>query len=304
MKNSFSLHGVIVPLVTPFDDQNQIDFAGLRKVVDFVVGKGVHAVMVGGTTGEGMLLSVGERKMLLEAVVNQVNGKIPVIAHTGCIDTGSTVELTQHASLAGADFISAIVPYFFTLSDDQIYRHFMAVAEAAPIMPMLLYVFPGNAKNDISPALLERLLKAAPNIVGIKSSNDDLIRFQDYVKTGGKGFTACFGVDELMLGGLVFGSQAQISGNANSFPEPFVQLYEAFQAGNIQLAQELQAIVNDIVVIHRAGRTPAFFKATFELRGIPAGRVRPPMCELTAEELEEVRKEVVELLDLIKIQNG
>ena len=105
MKNFSALQGVIVPLVTPFDDQNQIDFAGLRKVVDFVVGKGVHAVMVGGTTGEGMLLSVGERKTLHEAVVHQVNGKMPVIAHTGCIDTGSTVELTQHASLAGADFI-------------------------------------------------------------------------------------------------------------------------------------------------------------------------------------------------------
>jgi 4-hydroxy-tetrahydrodipicolinate synthase len=292
MKNSISLHGVIVPLVTPFDDRNQIDFASLRKVIDFVVDKGVHAVMVGGTTGEGMLLSLDERKKLLEVVVNQVNGKIPVIAHTGCIDTGSTIELSQHARLAGADFISAIVPYFFTLSDEQIYSHFMAVAEAAPTIPMLLYVFPGNAKNDISPALLRRLIKAAPNIIGIKSSNDDLIRFQDYVEVGGKEFTACFGVDELMLGGLVFGSKAQISGNANSFPEPIVQLYEAFQAGNIQRAQELQHIVNAIVGIHRAGRTTAYFKTTLKLRGIPAGRVRPPMCELTAEELEEVRKEV------------
>jgi N-acetylneuraminate lyase len=295
MKNSVSLHGVIVPLVTPFDDQNKIDFAGLRKVVDFVVGKGVHAVMVGGTTGEGMLLSLDERKKLLEVVVNQVNGKIPVIAHTGCIDTGSTIELSQHAGLAGADFISAIVPYFFTLSDEQIYSHFMAVAEAAAAMPMLLYVFPGNAKNDISPALLQRLIKAAPNIVGIKSSNDDLIRFQDYVRVGGNGFTPCFGVDELMLGGLVFGSKAQISGNANSFPEPIVQLYEAFQAGNIQRAQELQQVVNTIVGIHRAGRTTAFFKATLKLRGIPAGRVRPPMCELTVKELEEVRKETEKL---------
>jgi len=101
-----------------------------------------------------------------------------------------------------------------------------------------------------------------------------------------------------MLGGLVFGSKAQISGNANSFPEPVVQLYEAFQAGNIQRAQELQLIVNAIVGVHQAGRTPAFFKATLKLRGIPAGRVRPPMCELTTKELEEVRKEV-EKLDFI-----
>jgi dihydrodipicolinate synthase/N-acetylneuraminate lyase len=298
VKNNSSLHGVIVPLITPFDDQNEIDFPALRNVIDFVVGKGVHAVMIGGTTGEGMLLSIDERKTLLEAVVDQVNGAIPVIAHTGCIDTKSTIELTKHASHVGADFISAIVPYFFTLNDDQIYNHFIAVAEAAPNMPILLYVFPGNAKNDISPALLERLLKAKQNIVGIKSSNADLIRFQDYVKIGGDGFTACYGVDELMLGGLVFGSKAQISGNSNSFPEPFIQLYEAFQAGNIPLAQQLQHTVNAIVNLHCAGRTPAYFKATLKMRGIEAGRVRAPMCELTAGELEVLNREVG-ILDLV-----
>jgi N-acetylneuraminate lyase len=295
MRNSFSLQGVIVPLVTPFDAQNRVDDAGVRRVVDFVVSKGVHAVMVGGTTGEGMLLSLDERKHQLETVVEQVNGRIPVIAHIGCIDTGSTVELGKHARQAGATVISAIVPYFFSFSDEQLYRHFLTVAESVPDMPMLLYAFPGNAKNDISPALLGRLLQAAPNIVGIKSSNDDLNRFQEYVQVGGEGFTGCFGVDELMLGGLVFGAKAQISGNSNSFPEPFVQLYEAFMAGNLQRAQQLQQIVNAVIRLHQGGRTTAFFKATLALRGIPAGHVRPPMCELTAEELEEVKKAVKEL---------
>ena len=187
------------------------------------------------------------------------------------------------------------MPYFFTFGDGQLFDHFMTVAEAVPETPVLLYAFPGNAKNDISPDLLGRLLKAAPNIVGIKSSNDDLIRFQDYVQVGGKGFIPCFGVDELMLGGLAFGSQAQVSGNANSFPEPFIQLYQAFQAGNITLAQQLQQTVNAIVSLHRAGTTTAFFKATLKIRGVPAGRVRPPMRELTSEELEEVQREIKQL---------
>ena len=295
MRNSLTLHGIIVPLVTPFDDDNQIDHGAVRRVVDFVVGKGVHAVMVGGTTGEGMLLSLDERKHLLETVVEQVNTRVPVIAHTGCIDTASTVELSKHAQQAGATVISAITPYFFTLSDEQLYRHFLTVAEAAPDLPMLLYVFPGNAKNDISPALLGRLRQSAPNIVGIKSSNDDLVRFQEYVEVGGEGFTPCFGVDELMLGGLVFGSKAQISGNSNSFPEPFIRLYDAFRAGDLQLAQQLQRIVNTVVNIHQGGRTTAYFKATLAIRGIQAGRVRPPMCELTAEEMGEVSLGVKEL---------
>ncbi len=153
MRKSFSLHGVIVPLVTPFNDQNQVDHARLRNVVDFVISKGVHAVMVAGTTGEGPLLSMAERKQVLETVVDQTNKRVPVIAHTGGIDTCSTVELSQHAAKAGADVVSAIVPYFFTFSQEQIYRHFLTVAESVPDTPMLLYAFPGNAKNDILPPL-------------------------------------------------------------------------------------------------------------------------------------------------------
>jgi dihydrodipicolinate synthase/N-acetylneuraminate lyase len=295
MREKVSLKGIIVPLITPFDDRGEIDFDGVRQVVDFVLAGGVHAVMVGGTTGEGMLLSLGERKALCESIVKQVSGRVPVIIHTGCIDTRSTIELSQHASAAGANFISAIVPYFFTLNEEQVFRHFISVAEAVPNMPFLLYAFPGNAKNDISPALLSRLLREAPNIVGIKSSNDDLVRFQDYIQAGGEGFIPCFGVDELMLGGLVLGSQAQISGNANSFPEPFIQLYNAYQLGDIPRAQQLQKLVNAIVNIHHAGQTPAFFKASLRLRGVQTGKVRPPMRELTPQELEEVKHKVKEL---------
>lgn len=295
MRASFSLHGVIVPLVTPFDEQNRVDHAGVRRVVDFVIDHGVHAVMVAGTTGEGMMLSPDERKAVLETVVAQVQGRVPIIAHTGCIDTATTVALSQHASDAGADVVSAIVPYFFTFGEEQVYRHFLTVAEAVPQTPVLLYAFPGNAKNDISPALLGRLLAAAPNIVGIKSSNDDLDRFQNYVQTGGEHFTACFGVDELMLAGLAFGAKAQISGNSNAFPEPFVQLYEAFVAGDWPRAQQLQQVVNAVIKLHQGGRTTAFFKATLGLRGVDAGRVRPPMCELTAAELAAVKEAVAQL---------
>jgi dihydrodipicolinate synthase/N-acetylneuraminate lyase len=291
IQKPIDLHGVITPLVTPFDQHNHIDFSALCQVVDFVIAGGVQAVMVGGTTGEGMMLSLDERKALAESVVRQASGRVKVIIHTGCIDTGSTVELTKHACATGADIVSAITPYFFTFNDEQLFHHFVSVAEAAQDTPVLLYVFPGNAKNDISPALLARLLKAAPNIAGIKSSNDDLVRFQDYVKVGGEDFVPCFGVDELMLGGLVFGSKAQISGNSNSFPEPFVALYQAFQAGEYQRAQELQEKVNSIVALHHAGATIAYFKATLKQRGIPAGRVRPPMRELTEDEMQEVIRE-------------
>jgi len=293
--NYVPLSGVIVPLVTPFHENGEVDYENLKKVVDFVISKGVNSVMVGGTTGEGFLLNLNERKKVLETVIEHVNARVAVIAHTGCIDTRSTVELSKHAVENRADFISVIVPFFYTLNDEQIYRHFAEVAQAVPETPILLYTFPGNSKNDISPQLLELLLQTIPNIKGIKSSNDDLVRFQEYVKIGGEDFIACFGVDELMLGGLVFGSKAQISGNANSFPEPFIGLFKAFQAGDIPGARKYQEIINGIVKMHHAGATTAYFKATLKFRGINAGCVRSPMRELTSGEIEILRKEMMQM---------
>ncbi len=290
---STQLTGIVVPLVTPFNHNNEIEYSHLSQVIEFVITKGVSAVMIGGTTGEGMLLRLEERKQLLEAIVRQVKGRVTTIAHTGCIDTWSTVELSRHAQKTGVDFISVIVPYFFTLNDDQLFNHFVEICNSVRETPVLLYAFPGNTKNDISPVLLQRLLIAAPNIAGIKSSNDDLVKFQEYVKTGGPKFTSCMGVDELMLGGLVFGSHAQISGNANAFPEPFIKLFHAFKDGNLKRAQDLQLVVNSIVQLHHGGSTTAFYKASLQLRGISAGRVRSPMRELTKQELTQLEAQLI-----------
>jgi 4-hydroxy-tetrahydrodipicolinate synthase len=251
--------------------------------------------MVAGTTGEGMLLSTAERKALGETVVRCVAGRAPLIVHTGCISTGETIALTRHAASVGATAASVIVPYFFTLDDDALFDHYVSVAGAVPHFPILLYTFPGNAKNDISLHLLARLLDAAPNIIGIKSSNLDLVRFQGYVRAGGERFLPCNGVDGLMLPALALGSQAQVSGNSNVCPEAFCALYEAFQAGDLARARTLQVHVNRIRAVLHDGITPAFFKLGLKLRGIPAGHVRPPMRELTAGEAQAVEEGLREL---------
>ena len=166
MKGSLVLEGVICPLVTPFDEEGRIDDAGLDQVIDFLLENEIDGLMVGGTTGEGMLLSLPERMMLCEKVVDHVKGRVPVIAHTGCISTAETIALTRHAEATGASAASVIVPYFFTFDDESLFQHFVSAANAAPELPMLLYAFPGNAKNDISPALLKRW----PNKLGLSLS--------------------------------------------------------------------------------------------------------------------------------------
>jgi dihydrodipicolinate synthase/N-acetylneuraminate lyase len=295
MVNASSIRGVICPMVTPFDDVNRIDLESVRCVVDHLLSNGIDCLMVAGTTGEGMLLSLAERKTLCEVVVEYVAGRGPVIAHTGCISTSDTIDLTFHAASVGATAASMIVPYFFTFDDDSLYTHFVSVANAVPDFPVFLYTFPGNAKNDVSLALLQRLLQAAPNIVGLKSSNGNLIRFQEYVRVGGEGFLSFNGVDGLMLPALCVGSVAQVSGNSNVCPEVFCELYAAFQAGDMARARAAQARINRVRALLKDGITPAFFKQGLRLRGIPAGRVRPPMRELTGDESRAVERGLKEL---------
>jgi dihydrodipicolinate synthase/N-acetylneuraminate lyase len=277
-------------MVTPFDDHGQVDHASTRQVVEFLVSKSIDCLMVGGTTGEGMLLNVAERKALCEVVIEETAGRADVIAHTGCIGTADTIELTLHAASAGATAASAIVPYFFTFDDDSLFRHFEAVANAAPDLPILLYAFPDNAKNDISPALLERLLEAVPNLVGIKSTNSNLLRLGEYIRVGGERFLPFNSVDGLMFPALAMGAVAQVSGNSNVCPEIFQALHDAFAAGEMQRARDLQAQINQVRAVLHDGITPAYFKMGLKLRGIPAGKVRPPMRELTPDEEKAVEE--------------
>ncbi len=290
MNLTLDLKGVICPMLTPFDEQNQIDYESTGELVEFLIGHGIHGLMIGGTTSEGMLLSVEERKALTEFMIRQVGGRVPIIVHTGCIGTVDTIELTLHASDAGATAASLILPYFFTFDDDSLFLHFTSVARAAPDLPLFIYTFPGNAKNDLSPELLKRIRDAVPNIVGVKSSNPLLTRFQEYLAVGGEGFLAFNGVDGLMLPALAMGASGQVSGNANVFPEVFRDLYDAFEAGDLERARSQQALVDRIRFVLKDGLHPAYFKAALTLRGVSAGRVRAPMWELSKQELVQMEQ--------------
>jgi len=290
LKTLADVRGVICAMVTPFDAQNRIDHGCARQLVDFFLARGVHGLMAGGTTGEGMLLSLEERKALCETVVEHVAGRAPVIAHTGCIGTADTVDLTRHAASVGATAAAMIVPYFFTFDDESLFAHYVTIARAAPDFPLFIYAFPGYARNDVSPGLLKRLRDAAPNIAGIKSTNPDLMRFQEYVAAGGEGFVPVNGVDGLVLPALALGAVGQISGNVNAFPEVFRGLYDAFVAGDLERARSHQCTINRIRRMLKDGLHPAYFKAALALRGVPAGRVRPPMRELTEREMVELER--------------
>ena len=148
--------GVIVPPITPFDGRGQIDTAAIRRLVDFLITRGIHGLFPGGTTGEGPLLTISERRQLAEAFVEAADGRVPVIVHTGTITTESTLELTQHAQTIGAQAAAIIPPYFYRHKDDVLLRHFERVATQVPEFPVYLYNNPATAGNNISLELVTR----------------------------------------------------------------------------------------------------------------------------------------------------
>ena len=276
--------GLICPILTPFDSRGQIDTQTTRRLVDFLVDQGVNCLLPAGTTGEGMLLNLDERKQLAKIVVEQTAGRIDVMVHTGCITTADTIELSLHARSLGADGVSVITPYFYSYDDDALFAHYYEVARAIPDLSVAVYSFPGNAKQEVTANLLKRLRKAAPNINAIKLSDVNLIRFQEYVQEGGESFSALCGVDALALPALSIGAKGQVSGNSNVFPEPFCKLRDAFAQGNLEEAGRQQVIINQIRAVLKDN--PVYFKAAMRLRGIPMGGPRLPMRELTPQEIE------------------
>ncbi|MFO7698522.1 MAG: dihydrodipicolinate synthase family protein [Anaerolineae bacterium] len=280
--------GVICPIVTPFDDHDSIDLNAVTDLVDFLISKGIHGLMVAGSTGEGPLLSLEERKLLTEHVVGCVASRCLVIAHVGCMSTAETVALAQHARDCGADAASAVVPFFFTYDQLSLASHFETAMRSVDDFPFFIYSFPGNAKNDVSPELVRELRSRVPNFVGLKVSSSDLGRVQEYLAAGGDGLVMYTGSDGLMLPSLATGTSGSVSGNANVFPELFCGLYEAFQAGDWARALALQRQINQVRRILRDGLHPAFFKAALSHKGLNGGRVRSPMRELTPEERTEL----------------
>ena len=277
-------------MVTPFGEDGLLDIEAVPRLVEFLLSGGVDGLLVAGTTGEGMLLDMDERKRLLESVLECVAGRAATIAHVGGMTTREAVGLTSHARSAGASAVAVITPFFFPYDDEALFAHFLAVAEAADETPVFLYAFPANARNDISPGLFARLLDAAPNIVGIKSSNPSLLRLQEYLDVAGDRAGVFCGVDGLMLPALAMGARGQISGNANAFPEVFRDLHAAFARGDLDRARALQRLVNAIRRVLRDGASPAYFKAVLRCRGVSVGRVRPPMRDLTSGEVRALRE--------------
>ena len=287
----FHLEGVIPALLTPFTKIGKhVDYEKAGALAVRLADQGVHGVFPCGTTGEGMLMTLEERKKLIEAVVAAAGKRIKVIAHTGCLDTTSTVELTRHAMETGAAAAGVVAPGFYAYDDDALTSHFGAVANAVKGFPVLLYNIPGCARNALSPALICSLANRFENIVGMKDSSGDMSALTRILAWVPKGFNVINGVDEYSFQALVAGANGSVSSTANVVPELFLDIFNNVRKGDLKKAWSAQVKLAAACGLFQYGRMVAYYKEGLRLRGFDTGFVRPPQRELTAPEKKAFAK--------------
>ena len=268
--------GVVPAMATPIrTGGEEVDLDRVPSLVDFLVSREVAGLFVGGTTGEGILLSLPERMKLHEASVRAARGRVPVLAHVGDNTTANAVRLARHAHDIGADAVVAVTPTFYPVPDPSLVKHYAAIGEATPL-PLFAYDIPQMAANGISPAALREMCKSVPNFAGIKSSRSDAHALVQFVAclTPSAGLLA--GFEPTALGSLTLGAQGLVSGLATAVPEPVVALVRAVARAEVEEARRQQSIINAILDLVPANARIGCLKAILQARGVAVGEPVPP----------------------------
>ena len=261
------LKGVYPALVTPLTPEEDVDKAGMRKVVRYCVDAGVHGVVVMGSTGEFPGMTDEMRHDAIETVLDEVGGKVPVLI--GCGDTGTkkTILQVKHAATTKADAVLVALPYYFPLDQPAVIRHYTMVADASPL-PVVLYNFPQMTKIAMTPETVAKLA-AHPNIIGLKDSAGDYWGTQRFIEvTTAADFDVMLGNPALGVGGYLLGATGGIFAGCSLAPKLCADVYTAFIAGDLATAIELQKKASLIPIIGSFGTASAVIKLGLNKMGI------------------------------------
>jgi 4-hydroxy-tetrahydrodipicolinate synthase len=231
------IKGSLVAIATPMHEDGSLDFAGLRKLLDWHVAQGTDGIVVVGTTGESPTVDFDEHCELIRVTVEHIAGRIPVIAGTGGNSTREAIELTHCAKTAGAEAVLSVVPYYNKPTQEGLYQHFKAIAEAVDI-PLILYNVPGRTVADMNNDTVLRLA-AIPGIVGIKDATGNIERATDLIRRAPANFALYSGDDASGLAFMLLGGHGVISVTANIAPGLMHEMCEAAFAGNLARAREI-----------------------------------------------------------------
>lgn len=286
--------GVIPALITPVDENENVDEAALRRLIDYVMAGGVHGVFILGSTGEFYGLDYGEKERAVEITIDQVKGRIPVYVGASAITTKECVRLTKMAKEKGAYAVTVLTPMFISPNNDELYIHYRSIAESEDI-PILLYNNPDRTGVNLSADLVERLSKV-PNIVGVKDSSGDLTLTSEYIRrTRDVGFNVLAGRDTMILATLVYGGTGTVAATANVVPKLVVEIYEKFMSGDIKGALAAQYKLAPLRIAFNLGSFPVVTKDALNLIGIDVGDPIKPIQHVNENNIKKLKEILVNL---------
>ncbi|TBL73281.1 dihydrodipicolinate synthase family protein [Paenibacillus thalictri] len=288
--SSQGLHGIISAMVTPLNTSgDDVDLEGVSSLVQFLLEKGVHGLFPLGSTGEGVLLTEKVRMKMAEKVVREVQDRVPVIIHSGAFRAEEVIRLAKHAEEIGADGVSVIPPSYYTMDEQALMQYFSVIAEQLQTFPVYLYNIPSNAKNAISVSLFAKLSQRHANIRGMKESSMDFSNFYELVQAATPEQVTLMGNDDQIFAALCIGGSGAISAGSTAVPEPYVELYKAFRAGDMQMAFYWQTICSKVKKMLVKSCPVAPHKKVLQLRNVMADKVSPPLRQLNDKETADLQ---------------
>ena len=271
--------GSIVALVTPMHEDGSVDYPSLRRLIDWHVAEGTACIGVVGTTGESPTVSVEEHCEIIRVAVEQTAGRVPVMAGAGGNSTREAIELAKFAKAVGADCTLSVVPYYNKPSQEGMYQHFKAIAEAVDI-PMMLYNVPGRTVADMLP---ETSLRAAqlPGVSGIKEATGNIERAAWLIKHAPQGFGVYSGDDGTAIALMLLGGRGNVSVTANIAPRLMAQLCHAAVEGDVKTARDIHFRLATLNKLLFAEPNPVPVKWAMQRLGLCGGTLRLPMVPMT-----------------------
>ncbi|WP_144554946.1 4-hydroxy-tetrahydrodipicolinate synthase [Bacillus sp. X1(2014)] len=281
---------VLTAMVTPFDQNGEVDFNAVRRLVDYLIDNGTDGLVVAGTTGESPTLTTDEKIALFKAVVVAAKGRVPVIAGTGSNNTRASISLTKQAEETGVDGIMLVAPYYNKPSQEGMYQHFKAIAESTSL-PVMLYNIPARSVVNISPETIVRLSQIE-NIVAVKEASGNLDDMAAIISQTPSDFTLYSGDDSLTLPVLAIGGAGVVSVASHIIGNEMQEMINHFKNGRVQEAAHSHRQLLPLMKALFTAPNPAPVKAALNMSGVQVGGLRLPLLPLSHEE-ERVLQEVL-----------
>lgn len=292
------IQGVFVPNITPYDQDGRINASELRRIVDWLIEKGVTGLYPNGSLGEFIRLSFEERKEVVRIICEQAAGRVPVLAGAAEPNLELTLEMCQFCHDLGCRAVSITGPYYFKVSQEGIEEFFREVARHSPI-DIIVYNIPMFA-NEVSVPVLKRLATDCPRIIGTKDSSKDLCRFmhvEHEIKSVRQDFVNLIGWEELLVPSMMMGGDGGTLSTTGVAPEVMMKIYETARGGNWDEAIRMQYRIMDLFnAMIQAPNFPEGFRAGYSIRGFDVGHARFPLSQQESERGEHIRNEIACLL--------